>query len=954
MRQTVTERTFYAAMIDVIRAVGGEGVQETQFNSAPDIIFQLGQRQWILSVKIGDDLATIKGAFLQYLRHKEESGIPFGMLVMLPNTVRRIVPDAASIAAAIATSPCTSFVDAGDVKEELRDRPFPEIIDFLQEQVLPKIQRGEQSNFRLSTVISLLQQHVTEMMAELNLGETEILRIIADRQLFMEIGHLTANQVEQVGRFLAAFILMSQILFLRLLIAARPQIIPFALTPATHQRLRRAFRKVLEINYRPIYELDVLDSIPREFLRDTFDLIWGLQLERVRYELPGRIFHELMPHVIRKMLAAFYTRPQAAHLLANLTILDSTATVFDPACGSGTLLTAAYRRKSELFTAQGHAGNPHQRFTEDEIFGADIMPFAVHLTAANLAATDAAETIDRTQIIQGNSLDLKADTTYQGGLHLQGQLFAAAPRAATAAGDMYEVPLHSVDAVLMNPPFTKIERGIRNFVDMRRFADGVGGEVGLWGHFLALAHVFMREGGRFGGVIPINILRGRESARVRRLLFQEWTPLYVLKPTKNYGFSEWSEYRDILFIAEKRQAPANHRVKFGLVKKDLVHLNDEDIAQIETLLATNASLRSNPLVDIESFPTSELLARFDNLMWFCGVTDFRHRDTLVTFLARFQDRVERFPANHFREGFRPVPAGVSNFLFVTRASHSARIERAFLRFENEGDGILRATSEMGQATYEIDLEQLTPTLRTSVGVRCMDITGRHDYIAHTRYPELPRVCRSAGVPMPRPAYWEGVQRSLDTVSTHLVVSHRINPFSPATYLNAFVSDEAFSPSNTMNVIVERDLPRAKALCTLLNSIVFFAQFFLLKEESTGRYINIRFYDMEQMDIYPSAHVVPLLLEVFERFRSTEFPSLREQFDASFDLRFQEFWERERESQQPRLFTVLDRPIEPNADRLRFDREVCHAIGVPVTDEELTAIYSILVTEMIITKGLQRD
>ena len=33
--------------------------------------------------------------------------------------------------------------------------------------------------------------------------------------------------------------------------------------------------------------------------------------------------------------------------------------------------------------------------------------------------------------------------------------------------------------------------------------------------------------------------------------FSNWTPLCILKPTFNYGFSEWSEYRDLLLIARK-------------------------------------------------------------------------------------------------------------------------------------------------------------------------------------------------------------------------------------------------------------------------------------------------------------------------------------------------------------------------------------------------------------------
>src|SRR4029077_19954775 len=134
----------------------------------------------------------------------------------------------------------------------------------------------------------------------------------------------------------------------------------------------------------------------------------------------GRLFHALMPWGIRKLLAAFYTRPHAAELLARLTLHNFGAVTLDPACGSGTILTAAYRRKLELFRQQRKRGNPHRRFCEEEIYGSDIMPFAVHLTCANLAAMDVAETLDRTLVLQGDGLDVVSGKRYQGGVHQLG------------------------------------------------------------------------------------------------------------------------------------------------------------------------------------------------------------------------------------------------------------------------------------------------------------------------------------------------------------------------------------------------------------------------------------------------------------------------------------------------------------------------------------------------------
>jgi hypothetical protein len=949
-RGVVTERTFYQGLLAIIREKGGSGVQEVRYDSVPDIRFEFLGREWLLSVKLGETPALIKDAFIQYWRHKEESGIENGLLLILPDRLRSIRAVEEVVSRALRETRVSVLIDAGIVKEELRDRTFPGVLDFLRLEVGPLLERGAARYYPLPLVMSLLKTQVTDLMRGLTLTQEAILRIVTDRRLLSDLGGLSREDAGNVASFLAAYIVLSQILFLRLFAVIHQGVVSRR-GPMTRAGLRRAFGRVLDVNYRPIYELDVLDVVPERYLHDTFDLIWGLQVEKVRYELPGRIFHELMPERIRKLLAAFYTRPQAAELLARLTIRSSGGTVFDPACGSGTILVAAYRSKERLHRLERRPGNPHRRFCEDEIFGCDIMPFAVHLTTANLAAMDVAETIERTQIIQGDSIELVPGRAYRGSLQLS--LFPRPRRARTVTGEEYEVTLDLVDNVLMNPPFTKVERRIQDYVDMERFRDLVGGEVGLWGHFVLLADQFLKDGGICGAVLPINVLRGRESARVRRFLFTQWTPLFILKPVFNYGFSEWAEYRDVLFIARKERSRPDHRVKFALVKVDLTRLDDDGAQAIADSVKDRDFLRSETL-DIDSHPVDQVMGRFMNMMWFCGVADLAHRDVFVRLHGTARSRLDRFPSGYFREGYRPVPEGVSRFLFLTRASHPSRTEQAFLRFTREDTRHVRATTEMG-TEYLVEKGHLTNSLRTPVGLRTLDITGSLDYIAHEPYDELRRVQRACGFEglLPR-TFWEDLRRELTAIRTHIVTVRRINPYSPNAHLVAYVSNESFSASNQLNIVLEQDLARARAAAVLMNSWIFFCQFFLLREESTGRFIDIRFYDLYEMDLYPRAEFVPGLSRLFQEYASMPFPPLREQFDRSFDQRYGEYWESRNGGRRMRLWRVLDTPVEPAPMRLRFDLDVAKAIGVQVDEGDLRELYSTIVEEMIVTRGLSRD
>lgn len=952
----ITELTLYPALMHYIQQAGGSSVQEVTYNSRPDILFELNGEKWLLSVKIGDDTATLKSAFVQYMRHKQESRLRFGLLLLFPETIRSTRPVEREVLRAVRECDATVLVDTPDIKEELRNRAFPGVLRFLNVQLAARIRRRETHYYPLASVVSLLQQQVSEMMSAISLDEHELMAIITRPDLLADLGHLKGDQPGQVSRFLASYIVLSQILFLRLLCAASPSLFPQPELPISRSTLSGAFQRVLDVNYRPIYALDVLRAVPGEYLEDTFHLIWGLEIERVRHDLPGRIFHSLMPEVIRKMLAAFYTRPLAADILAGLAIDRYDCQVFDPACGSGTILVSAYKRKLQLFEDAGREGNPHTRFTENEIFGADIMPFAVHLTSANLAALDPATAITRTQIIQGDSLQLAPGTAYPTGL-LQTSVFPTARTGATMQGDMYEVPLDQVDVVLMNPPFTKVERRIGDLVDMSRYADVVGGEVGLWGHFIALAQHFLRLGGMMAAVLPINVLRGRESARARDVLFERMSPLYILKLTRNYGFSEWAEYRDILLIARREFPSDDHSVKVCFIKRDITMLTDQDVRELLRTVAENAEMRS-PELDINTYSMTEMKERCENMMWFCGGVDMAARDSQLALLDAFEEKLSRLPSDCLQTGYRPAPAGVSKFLFITRRTCEARVEQAFLTFEGQTDTRISAQSPAA-TEYELEREDFELSLRTPVGVSKIDITNEHDYLAKRPYRQLGRVMRAVGSSEPNARLWTTLEREIVRARGRLAVTRRINPFSPNMHLCAFYSDEEFSPSDLLHVIRTESVEMAKALCVVLNSVVFLTQFFLGKEESTGRYIDIRFYDLMEMELLPRADHVGSLASVFEDYRSSEFPALSNQFDTHYPERYSEFREtrdlaRDEGRTQVRLWSTLANAIEPHTTRIDYDLDVCRALNVSVSETTLRSVYSAFVNEMLLIRALRRD
>ena len=143
----------------------------------------------------------------------------------------------------------------------------------------------------------------------------------------------------------------------------------------TKSSILAEWRKILKVNYWPIFDIArrILEVIPTvesqpliEGLAGTADKLLQTQLMR-SHDLTGVVFQRLIAD--RKFLAAYYTTPGAAALLVGLAITPDTPLpegrswssavdvkglrIADFACGTGTLLSTAYQRLSQLHELDG-------------------------------------------------------------------------------------------------------------------------------------------------------------------------------------------------------------------------------------------------------------------------------------------------------------------------------------------------------------------------------------------------------------------------------------------------------------------------------------------------------------------------------------------------------------------------------------------------------------------------
>ncbi len=425
-----------------------------------------------------------------------------------------------------------------------------------------------------------------------------------------------------------------------------------------------------EINYWPIFKIasDVLLPIPNGTAQAVLDRLHGVagELDGIgvtsTQDLAGQMFGRLIAD--RKFLATFYTLPSSAALLAELAVsrldvdwADSEAVkalrIADLACGTGVLLSAAYRAVAARHRRSGGDDEAlHRPMMEDALIGADIMPAATHLTASMLSSAHPTVTFGDTQIhtmpygrqgkeagdaIAIGSLDLiESDTMLS--------LFSTGPQVVSGTGEDEEasgfgelvLPAGAADLVIMNPPFTRPTNheavdappvpsfaGFSTSTDEQQAMSTVlktirshlsapagDGNAGLASNFIDLAHQKVRPesekdedegqdvkpGGVLALVLPLAVVTGESWSAARALLGRWYHDIAVVTLAATgqsaRAFSADTGIGEALIVAVKREEP----LEDGLEGAPALYVN----------------LRQRPRSTVDATEIARVIARTSN------------------------------------------------------------------------------------------------------------------------------------------------------------------------------------------------------------------------------------------------------------------------------------------------------------------------------------------------------
>ena len=416
---------------------------------------------------------------------------------------------------------------------------------------------------------------------------------------------------------MAALVVINAMMFQERLVSANPDFQPLKAIRADDDRnmqdpLLQEWRRILAVDYYPIFGMatEVVNAMSElespDFLRICADAASNvLRIAAFgQHDIAGKIFNRLVAE--RKLLAAFYTRIPSSTLLAGLALpaddslgidwadADSIANlrVIDPACGTGTLLMAAYRQVMQNHAATGASAPPdelHRALVERVIMGADVVQSAIHLTAATLAAMSTTAEFEKMELytlrlgVEETRVGEEVKTEVRlGSLEwlkssgVQAHFSGTQERMGAVNGDGGVVHTPQVDLVISNPPYTRRgsdggnEEAIARVFDLpendpdkeealkRATSALLKGTPAnqIAGHgtsFLVLADKMVKPGGRIAFVLPYTALAGESWAGVRRMLAERYSVEFVIcsHDTELPSFSFDTKIAETLIVARR-------------------------------------------------------------------------------------------------------------------------------------------------------------------------------------------------------------------------------------------------------------------------------------------------------------------------------------------------------------------------------------------------------------------
>lgn len=417
------------------------------------------------------------------------------------------------------------------------------------------------------------------------------------------------KELNAVSR-ISGVVLVNAMVFQEILSLHLPDVLPLSKVLEEEyptEKYIEHWQLILGINYYPIFHLarqilldltanpDITKAV--RDLTQTAQRIVGNRAA-LRHDLMGRVYHRLLAD--KKYLATYFTSVPAAVLLLRLALNRSAWStewhdldqlrefrVADLACGTGTLLMAAADTIGDNYVAacaergqRVDLARLHAALTEEILFGYDVLPSAVHLTASTLALKSPEVVFKGMNLFslpfgsggvrpRLGSIDFLGSGQLGVDLALFGSPSTVQQVGPNAAPDGSVATLPKLDLCVMNPPFTRsvggnllfgsappkeraaMQKELKRVVKQAKASASI--TAGLGSVFVAIADRYIKCEGRIALVLPKALLSGVAWDRTRELLRNNYRVECIVSShdPERWNFSESTDLSEVLVVAQK-------------------------------------------------------------------------------------------------------------------------------------------------------------------------------------------------------------------------------------------------------------------------------------------------------------------------------------------------------------------------------------------------------------------
>lgn len=737
----------------------------------------------------------------------------------------------------------------------------------------------------------------------------------------------------------ASYLFVNQILFYEILERETKGFDPISNEDLSkpHILKQKYFDLVLKRDYLPIFNFDIASKIRGKGSGDSCKqiilAIRALFPDRIDHDVIGKVFHGIIPLEIRKVVAAYFTNNAAGDLLARLSIKSSDDKILDPACGSGTLLVSAYKRKLEL-SDQKMTSELHKRYLEKEITGIDIMPFSAHLAAVNLALLGLPNESDNIRIAiddstkhwPGDEIEparevLRAafkPSSLENWTDRKDQVMVkrTKPGAITLLEkEAKPITLEKSDLVIMNPPFTSCDNLPidykkhlqQRFVRPSSHGSCLTGKLSFQAYFLLLADRFLNEGGRIACVIPLATLVGKAFDKLTDFLVDNYNIKYIVVGLGRSAFSDQTSLSEVLLVAEKGKSDNVSNFALIATKTTPTEWDEnevENIANQAERALKEKKTRENEYSVVKIFSQEELRQNKLTLTGLINQMDskFANLQTKLNKIYANSGIASTFQAFEKKVGFEIFEGGafagtpINGYSAISYCSSMERMKKKTDKFlvVKTSEGELLIENRDNRQQFVVPKQSVCPQVRRLTAHDKIDMASNLDYVEFRYFDGLDNIMKSVYPEKDaerniRELKGEGFHK-ISSQRSNIIFARRINVSATGTKIISIYSEiPAFVAANAW-AIKDISSDNAKLLTLWMNSGLFLIELLTKRVATQGafgqldkRYLySISCPDFTILD----KKQIKELLELFDETSQKSLPSIFEQVQNENEIKKQ--------------------------------------------------------------------